>query len=165
MVLFARGKPQRPRTYIGLYLDATYHHRTEEAKQSLPKLDEGPAGWDPEMASVVEAACDIGVSRLFPTRPAASAVSDFIGTFAGRAGAADPLEILTHPNLEAIVWHSIDSASPVDDLSEQRRHILRGVVAGRCTVALGLDAAAITQFVIDAEDMAFQRGYRPPRVV
>lgn len=165
MVSVDSDSAARPKTNVGLWLEATLRRDDAEAERLLLTLNEGKQGWNDQEPGVVEAACDISVQRLFAMPPDSRMLNDFATEIHRKTAPSDPLEILTVSNLEGAVRHSLDSSYPLAGLSQQRETILRLTIVGECVRMLNLRPEENTELVVAAESLAIRRGYSPPLVL
>lgn len=154
--------PRQPKTYIGLFIQATLLDQPEERRRLIKQLNNGKPGWNRDEPAVAEAAFELTLKHMFPAdvdvRDITPFVSDLLTRLKG-IGSLGQLEI------EAVIRRGLgDSDVVIDNITPSMMFNIHGAVTGKIVIDLKLKDAEINQLVMDAEKLAFERGWKPPLV-
>jgi hypothetical protein len=160
----AEGQPpaELPRTVVGQFFRAITTGETALRKKLSAKLGGGKPGWNYDEPAVIETACQLAVRRLWGTdydvRDITAAVT-FMRQ-ADQAGGRTPPGQL---EMEAIIRGAL--GEPDVDTSGIIPPIIFEVeiaVTGYAIRKLSLSQTEIDRLIVEAENIAFERGWNPP---
>ena len=151
------GPPTKPRTYVGLWLRAGLLGENELRRELTGKLNGGKDGWNYDEPAVVDAACEIVVRRFFPSdvdvREIAAIASDMRQKSKSLPGQL---------KVEAVIRAALGEADVViDDIKPPELLHIRGAVVAYLFIILGAKFS-VDELIIEAENIAFERGWKPP---
>jgi hypothetical protein len=158
-------KPTRqPQTVVGQWLLATTLVQRELRDQLVESLNGGQAGWNDDEPAVVEATAQIASRKLFPTGADTQQVAALVARMRELIAARNPeLKPTVQEVTEAVIHRGL--GNPEVDLSQFRKldvlHAHGAVIAAACS-KLALADDAVTQMIVDGEQLAFKRGWHPP---
>lgn len=154
---FRRAPPARPRTVVGMWLRAAFLLQSESRNRLASKLNGGKDGWNYDEPAVVEAACELAVRRYFPADPDIREITAMArDMYAASKRLPGVLEV------EAVIRAALgEPGISVDDIKPPELMGIRGAVVGYLIINLKADIA-VDQLIIEAEDVAFSRGWLPP---
>jgi hypothetical protein len=157
------GRSKVPRTCIGQWLRAALLCQQELAGKLSLKINGGTkAGWNnDDEPAVIEAAAELLFPRYFGASYDVRAVTAFAAEIRdGTAGSSRPLPQL---EVEAVIRSALGESDVITNditLNEKVRIYLIALVG--TTTRLGIDTAAVARVIVEAEQMAFERGWNPP---
>jgi hypothetical protein len=152
-----------PRTIIGRFLRAMTQRNAELRKQMTAKLNGGKPGWNYDEPAVVQAACELAVSRLWGTSydiRDITALVTFIRTAdIERRGRTKYGQL----EMEAVIRSTLGEIEvDTSGINPQEIFEIQGVMVGAAIRKLGLSQSEIDQLLVEAENIAFERGFNPP---
>lgn len=151
-----------PRTVVGQWLWVALLGRGDELQDRLHRrLNGGQPGWRSfDEAAVVEAAGELAAHRLLPSGADQSRITAMAADMRSKMRAND----LLGPAVMVEVMRSALGHQDVDftNIGNNSIFMAYGGVVGYAYFKLGMDEAALTQLIADAETIAFDRGWKPP---
>jgi hypothetical protein len=146
-----------PRTYAGLWLRAGLRGENELRGQLAGRLNGGKDGWNYDEPAVVEAACELAARRYFPAgvdvREIAAIASDM-----RQKSKSLPSQL----KMEAVIRAALGETDVViDDIKPPDLLHIRGAVVAYLFIILGAKFS-IDELISEAENIAFERGWKPP---
>jgi hypothetical protein len=155
---------RQPRTLVGQWLLAGILDQRDLRDRLGKALNRGQRGWNNDEPAVVEAVCQIASRMLFPTGADGGQVAAFAIRMRELIPARDPhASPAGQEETEAVIHAALEDAG--GDLSRFRKSAVfqaRGAVIAAACSKLGLTDEAITQMIVDGEQIALQRGWHPP---
>jgi hypothetical protein len=151
----------RPRTNVGLWLQAIFLRQHERRDALRPTLNGGRPGWNEDEPAVIEAVFELVMARLFLSVPDARSVTGFAGQVHAVMEATPPVDIR---NAEALIRRALGEAdADVSGIGKDERFVLQGLLAGSGVLVMGIrDEATVNEIVAEGERIAFGRGRKPP---
>lgn len=150
----------RPRTNVGQWLRATLLRQTELRDRLKTKLNGGKAGWNDDEPAVVQAACELAVSRFFGTSYDVRAITAFTAELR-EATAHDPR--YDQLKTEAVIRSALGEQDvDTEGITASQKYLIRGAVVTLVYGKLRLSEADVDQLITDAEKIAVKRGWNPP---
>ncbi len=151
------ARSAEPRTYVGLWLRAGLRGENELRRQLTGKLNGGKDGWNYDEPAVVDAACELAVRRFFPpgvdVREIAAVASDMRQKSKSLPG---------QMKMEAVIRAALGETDVViDDIKPPELLHIRGAIVVYLFIILGAKFS-IDELVVEAENIAFERGWKPP---
>jgi hypothetical protein len=149
----------RPRTVLGRWMCAALLGRRESRDEFAAQINPGKSGWTGDESAVAAAACELALFRYFPPGYDLREVAEF----ASLVRAAYPQENLDLMQIEAVIRAALGEADvdvrgiPATTASKVHFMCVLGVM-----VRLKLDEPDLNRLVIEAEEIAFERGWHPP---
>lgn len=150
-----------PRTYVGLWLRAVLLRQEELGYRLASKLNGGrQTGWNDDEPAVVQAACELGVGRLFGTSYDVRAVTAFVGKL---REATDNDPKYDQLKTEAVIRLALgDRDVDTTGITAVEKYGIHSAALAGARAKLGLSEAEVNQLVTDAEKIAAERGFNPP---
>jgi hypothetical protein len=152
-----------PRTVVGQFFRALMAGDAPTRRHLSAKLGGGKAGWNYDEPAVIEAACQLAVRRLwgaeYDVRDITAAVTFMREASIERRGKAPYGQL----EMEAVIRAALGEADV--DTSGIIPPIIFEVeigVTGYAIRKLGLSEHQIDQLIVEAEDIAIERGWNPP---
>jgi hypothetical protein len=149
-----------PSTVVGRWLRAALLDQRELRRQLTTTLNYGKPGWNDDEPAVVEALCEIAVREYFGSDYEEQAITSFVSQMRSRIHSVEPPEQLA---TEAVIRSSLGEADVfADDIKSGRKYVIQISVLGQARIWLGWDEATVDQRIVEAERVAFERGWKPP---
>jgi hypothetical protein len=149
-----------PSTVVGRWLRAMLLDQRELRRQLTPALNNGKPGWNDDEPAVVEAACEIAVREYFGGDYDVRAITSFVSQMRSKIHSVEPPEQLA---AEALIRSALGEPDVVtDDIKSGQKYQMRISVLGQAKLLLGWDEATVDQRIVEAERVAFERGWHPP---
>lgn len=150
----------QPSTCVGRWLRAGLLDQRELRKQLNTTLNNGKPGWNDDEPAVVEAACEIAVRRFFGADYDVREITSFVSQVRSKIHSVEPPDQL---RTEAMIRSALGESDVVtSDITAGQKFNIRVSVLGQAKLLLGLDAAAVDRLILEAERVAFERGWNPP---
>jgi hypothetical protein len=152
-----------PRTIVGQFLRAMMQHNVELRKQLSAKLNGGKFGWKYDEPAVVQAACELAVRRLWGTNYDVRDITELVTFIRNASIERRGRSKYGQLEMEAVIRSAlgetdIDTSGIIPpDVFE-----IQGVMVGAAIRKLGLSQPEIDQLLVEAENIAFERGWNPP---
>lgn len=159
----ARVRPEgKIQTVVGLWLQAMLVGDAEARRSLTRRLNGGKQGWNYDEPAVVEAACELAVRRFFGSgydvREITAAVSWMRS--ADQAKGKTPHGQL---EMEAVIRSALGEADvDIGGIIPPVLMEIRGAALGYAVLKLGLREPEIAELIVEAENVAFKRGWNPP---
>jgi hypothetical protein len=146
-----------PRTWAGLWLRAALRGENELRRQLTGRLNGGKEGWNYDEPAVVDAACELAVRRFFPpgvdVREITAVASDMRQKSKSLPGQL---------KVEAVIRSALGEADVViDDIKPPELLHIRGAIVTYLFIILGAKFS-VDELITEAENIAFERGWKPP---
>jgi hypothetical protein len=156
-----RSRPAAPRTHAGRWLRAMHLGQWELRDSLRLTLNNGQkTGWNDDEPALVEAVLELSVRQYFGPDYDVRAVTDYVATL--RAATRDNG---TFPQLEteALIRAALGETDvDVSGISRGARLSIQGAAAVLATDRMGFGEAEMDQLITEAEQITFERGWRPP---
>jgi hypothetical protein len=152
-----------PRTIIGQFLRAMIQGNVELRKQLSAKLNGGKLGWKYDEPMVVAAACKLAVRRLwgrdYDVRDITELVTFMRNASIERRGRTKYGQLEMEAVIRAALGEAdVDTSGIIPpDIFE-----IEGAMVAVAIRKLGLSQPEIDQLLVEAENIAFERGWNPP---
>jgi hypothetical protein len=152
-----------PRTFIGQYLDAMIGGHLERRRQLSEKLGGGKPGWNWDEPAVVQAACELAVRRLWGTnydvRDVTAAVTFMREASKERRGQAPYGQL----EMEAVIRVALGEIDvDMSGIIPPTAFEIQIAVIAYAAAKLELSDSEVDQVIVEAENIAFDRGFNPP---
>jgi hypothetical protein len=160
-----RSKPAMPRTVMGLWLRAFLLRDARRLRELTAKLNGGKRGWSYDEAGVVQAASELAVRRFFGTHYDVRAVTEVVLFIrdADQAGGKTPHGQL---EMEAVIRSALGEADvDTGGINPQVAFEIQGAITAYIVFKLGISAPEVVRLICEAEQIAFERGSKPPLAV
>jgi len=155
--------PVRPRTVIGLWLRALLLRQAEVRRRLSPKLNGGKLGFNPDEAGVVEAACEIAVQLQWGAEYDVSDISDAVSFLRKASLAKGKTPPYGQLEMEAVIRSALGEANvDIDGIPRPLMFEMQIASTGYVAANLSWPEREIDRVVVDAEQVAFERGWAPP---
>jgi hypothetical protein len=149
-----------PRTLAGQWMRSGVLEDADTRRRLGRRLNGGKDGWNDDEPAVIEAACELAVRRMFGSAYDVRAITAFVSELRGRvAGSRTPIDQL---EAEAVIRAALGEDTAISDLRRLTLLNVRGLVTARICIVLGLGEQEVNQLIVDAERIAFERGWNPP---
>jgi hypothetical protein len=151
----------KPRTNVGLWLQAGFMRQDARRDQLRFALNRGKPGWNDDEPAVVEAVFEVVMRRLFGSGYDLQGVTDFVDKVQAVVEGQPHVDQLKAETLirSALGEVTIDRSG----ISSGERYILQGVLAGSGVFVMGVvEEAAVNEIIAEGELVAFERGWKPP---
>jgi hypothetical protein len=150
----------KPRTVVGQWMLAGLLDHREEGTRRGKLLNGGVNGWNYDEPAVVEIICEIEARRYFSGHTDIRAITAFVAELRAEIHSVTPPG---HLEMEALVRLALgDPDVDIHGIKHLDIFVTQGVVAGKLSRKLGLSEAEIVQLIVQAEQLAFERGWHPP---
>jgi hypothetical protein len=159
LLMSARSSP-KPRTYIGLFIQASLLRQREERQRLIGKLNAGRPGWNDDEPAVAEAAFELALRRLYPADADVRALTPFVSDLRARVSSVASLDQL---ETEALIRKALGDPDVVTSgISQMNAFNIYGGVTQKIIIDNGFSESEIAELVTNAEILAFKRGWSPP---
>jgi hypothetical protein len=153
---------RQPKTYIGLFIQATLLNQPEERRRLIKQLNNGQPGWNRDEPAVAEAAFELALKHMFPADVNVRNITLFVADLLTRLKGIGPLGQL---EIEAVIRSGLgDPDVVVDNIPLSMMFNIHGAVTGKIVIDLKLKDSEINELVVAAEKLAFERGWKPPLI-
>jgi hypothetical protein len=161
MKIRSRSKiPVGPRTCIGQWMQAVMLDRQEERRRLAKMTNNGKPGWNRDEPAVVEIAFQLVVRRLFDEPVDVRQITALVRDMRSRIHSTAPPDQL---EAEALIRASLgDQDVVVGDISSGKKLLVHITVLGYAVRNLALGEDDIRQLILESEQLAFERGWKPP---
>ncbi|HEY1919863.1 MAG TPA: hypothetical protein VGH27_30190 [Streptosporangiaceae bacterium] len=155
-----RGKGL-PRTCVGQWLRAVLLRQQERGNALRLKLNGGHStGWNEDEPAVAQAASELLLRQFFGSEYDVRAVTQFAGQLR-EATAGD--NAISQLKAEAVIRSDLgESDVATSDIKRGEEFRIRMAAMALVTRRLETDAATLDPVLVDAERLAFERGWHPP---
>jgi len=161
MKIRSRSKsPVEPRTCVGKWMLAGLLDRQEERRRFTKMLNNGKTGWNRDEPAVVEIAFHFAMRRLFAEPVDVRQITAFVRDMRSKVRTNEPPDEL---ETEALIRQTLGEPDVViSDISPENRFRIRGATLVYAVKKLALDVDDIRQLILESEQLAFERGWKPP---
>jgi hypothetical protein len=151
----------RPRTNVGLWLQAILMRDHERRDALRTTLNRGRPGWNDDEPAVVGAVFEIVMRRLFGSENEVGSVTDFVDKVRTLLEGAPHVDRL---KAEALIREATGEAGlNVNGINAAERYLSQGILAASGVFVMGIvDEAAVNEIIAEGERVAFERGWAPP---
>jgi hypothetical protein len=155
--------PEFPRTKVGQFLRAAVLIDVELRRKLSAKLGGDKPGWNYDEPAVVQAACELAVRRLwsghYDIRDITAAVTFIRDANAAARGTAGYGQL----EMEAVIRSALGETDiDLSGIIPPTVFEIQGAVTGYAVLKLRLSEGEIDGLIVEAENIAFQRGWNPP---
>jgi hypothetical protein len=145
---------------VGRWLRASLLNQNELRRQLTPTLNNGKSGWNDDEPAVVQAACELAVREYFGNDYDVRAITSFVSQMRAKIHSSEPPKQL---DTEAVIRSALGETDVVtDDIKPGKKVAMQGLVLIQVTIHLGWDEVAVDRLIVEAERLAFERGWNPP---
>jgi hypothetical protein len=157
-----RSRPAQPRTVMGMWLRALMLRDAETRKWLSGQLNGGKLGFNRDEAAVVQAACELVVRRLWGSDYDVGDITAAV-SFMREADLEKGKTPYGQLEIEAVIRAALGETEI--DLSGMPRPLVFEIqiaCSGYAVLVLKLAEPDVTQLLVAAERIAFERGWNPP---
>ena len=158
-----RSRSPMPSTVIGLWLRAFLLRDAQTRRALTAKLNGGKRGWSHDEAGVVPAASELAVRLFFGAHYDIRAVTEAVSFMrdADLAGGTTPHGQL---EMEAVI-RSVLGEADVDTsgINPQVAFEIQGAITAYTVFKLNVPEPEVLRLICQAEQIASDRGWKPPR--
>ncbi len=155
----------RPRTTIGFFLRANALDDQKTRDRFSSQLNGGQKGWNQDQPAVVQAACELPMTRLFERASHTSDVDHYVAELYSR------WDVLPEPDRQGpvsqavaveVVRTALGESGDLTSLNPLDLMVIRTVSVAVACASMGMSATQVEQLIAAAERIAFRRGWSPP---